>query len=251
MNRRARPSFSVVIPTLQRSSMLHPLVDALCASSHVGEVIIVNNADRPLDFASPKARTLDQERNIFVNAAWNLGVREARFPNVCISNDDLAVDTRIFALMARVLHLPVGIVAPSAQSFRDVERGLLTGASASRGPFRIRPIYRRTEGFGTLMFLRKSHYREIPESMRIWFGDDYLFHQQRRRNFVFDGIPVHTPMSQTCSDQAFNSIFWDDRETYLNLEKGPYEELFGREPTIARRAVAFGRGIRLPHFPSR
>lgn len=64
MQKQAR--FSVIIPTLQRSPRLIPLLETLAAHDLVGEVLIVNNAPTPLPFDHAKVRTLNQEENIFV-----------------------------------------------------------------------------------------------------------------------------------------------------------------------------------------
>lgn len=41
--------FSVVIPTMQASPLLWPLLQSFQAHSLVDEILIVNNSDRPLD----------------------------------------------------------------------------------------------------------------------------------------------------------------------------------------------------------
>lgn len=235
--------FSVIIPTMQRSPMLWPFVEQLCSTNDVDEVLIINNAPARLTFVNRKVRVLDQPQNLYVNPSWNLGVSFARSKYICIANDDLAFDMQLFRRASYLLRLPVGILAPAPECFVDVERGLLTGNNAASGRFHARPVYRRTEGFGTLMFMRRSAYRPIPSDLRIWFGDDYLFHQQERRNLLFRGTAISTPMSSTSSDPSFNPIFWEDRTRYMEMEPGRYEERFGREPATARRLVGAARSI--------
>ena len=36
-----------------------------------------------------KVQRLEQDNNIFVNPAWNLGVEQAKNENICICNDDV------------------------------------------------------------------------------------------------------------------------------------------------------------------
>lgn len=135
--------FSVIIPTLQKSSRLRPLVDLYCSHGLVGEVIIINNAPEPLVHDHPKVRILQQEQNIYVNPAWNMGAREARHPLLAISNDDILPSPRIIAAAARLLKFPVGIIGPSSDSFTRERDGV---------PW-WRPVYLRPGGFGTLMWL--------------------------------------------------------------------------------------------------
>lgn len=84
--------FSVVIPTLQKSSRLEEVVSICTDHPLVHEVLVINNAQQPLTLNSPKVRVLQQEQNIYVNPAWNLGAREARGEYLAIVNDDVIFD---------------------------------------------------------------------------------------------------------------------------------------------------------------
>ena len=61
----------------------------------VREVIVVNNHPDPLDFGRENVRVLQQERNIYVNPAWNLGAREARGKYLAILNDDVLFEPEL------------------------------------------------------------------------------------------------------------------------------------------------------------
>ncbi len=61
------PVFSVVIPTLQRSPDLHPLIEQCAAHPLVLEVLIINNSTDPLTSESSKVRVIQQDENIYVN----------------------------------------------------------------------------------------------------------------------------------------------------------------------------------------
>lgn len=230
-------SFGVVIPTLQRSPLLGDLLVALSAEPLVDQIVVVNNATTELPHSGPKISIISPGENIYVNPAWNAGVRAVSTPLLCIANDDLKFDTSLFHHARRWLRLPVGIVAPAENAFRGVERGLLRDNPPVTGRPRLRPAYRRTEGFGTLMFMRRSNYVEIPSELRICFGDDYLFNQQRHRNAVFSGFPIDTPMGTTSSSAEFVQLFDEDRERYLALPPGPYSSRYSWEPKIARHVV--------------
>jgi hypothetical protein len=187
----------------------------------VGEVIVVNNASMPLGVENRKIRVLDQKENIFVNPAWNLGVREARFPLLAIANDDLLFDTEIFSRMRSILSKrSVGLVGAHSSCFDS-----LNGSTE----FSLKPAYRRSFGFGTLMFMDRTRYHVIPNELRIWFGDDYIFHRQRRRNWTFHGFRIYTPMSVTSRRPEFQSMFEAERNAYLHRHAGRYAERFRLE----------------------
>ena len=66
--------FSVIIPTLQRSGKLKPLIELYSHHHLVKEVLVINNA--PAAIEAPRGvRVLDMGENIYVNPAWNLVAR--------------------------------------------------------------------------------------------------------------------------------------------------------------------------------
>lgn len=208
--------FSVVIPTLQRSSRLRPLVDLYCGSRLVNEIIVVNNAPERLWFPHGKVTVLNQSHNLFVNPSWNLGVSVASSNYLIISNDDIEFDPRIIDATAKIVRGPVGIVGPWAGAFRG----------SGRSPW-FSPAYRRTSGFGTLMFMRSSHFVRIPDDLLIWCGDDWLFNCQRHRNFYLRGSRIETQMSTTAGAPEFAEIKAKDLRVYKGkYDHGAYDRRF-------------------------
>ena len=52
-------------------------------------------------------------------------------------------------------------------------------------------------------------YHKIPENLRIWYGDDFLFKTNNRlgkTNYVIDDIPIFTKASATSDLEDFNEI---------------------------------------------
>ena len=78
--------FSVVIPTMWYSDKTHRNLVNLNDCDEVGEIILIDN-NTPLkpDYIDnlDKVRYLPQKENIFVNPAWNLGVRESVYTYIC------------------------------------------------------------------------------------------------------------------------------------------------------------------------
>lgn len=225
-------TFSVIMPTLQRVPATTALIDDLTASPLVGEILVINNAVAPLPYSSPKLRELRQATNIFVNPAWNLGAREATHQNLCFVNDDIRFDISLFPVVQKFLRIPVGIIAPHEHSFTG-ELSALDRPEARRRT-RFTPVYRRTDGFGTLMFMRRKAFVPIPDPLKVWFGDDFLFHQQRHRNVVFSGVPIHTRMGATSRSAEFTSIGLEETAAYRDITPGDYEERFRRDLQVAR-----------------
>ena len=163
--------FSVIIPTLQRSRELPELVELCAVHPTVREVIVVNNHPDPLDFGRENVRVLQQERNIYVNPAWNLGVREARAEYLAIINDDVLFDPVVLDVAAEFVVKPRrGILA--------LEGTFLNREHATRPRLRVAGSNLIGNSFGMFMCLRRENYVPIPEDLKVWGGDDWLFFHQ-------------------------------------------------------------------------
>ena len=228
MSEKNRGMFSVVIPTLQRAKELHELVEMCAAHPRVLEVLVINNAPEPLAWESPKVRVLQQAENIYVNPAWNLGAREARGRFLAIINDDVMFDPALFDKVSRVLRLPgVGMIGSGRECFE-----VHAGAS-----LRLRPVFERPHAYGVVMFMRRSHYRPIPEQMRIFCGDDWLFQSQGAPNYRITGFRMRTDMSATSGAVPFNpvknaDVAWAHENGVLT---GRYKQRFSWGAALLRR----------------
>lgn len=157
---------TVIVPTLWIVDDFPSYIASVASLSVVGEVLIVDNAqNRAVQIQHPKIRILPQERNIYVNPAWNLGVKQAKYEIICLLNDDLKVLPQFFAQAMSLLvdqqDLKIGLIG------LDWERSL--------GPSGYRVISQRDgAAFGCFMMMRRSDYRKIPGALKIWHGDDYL-----------------------------------------------------------------------------
>lgn len=195
MSSRDEPQFSIIIPTLQRSAELRPLVAQLAEHPRVLEVIVINNASAPLQWASPRVRVLQQGHNIFVNPAWNLGVREARGRLVAIVNDDIEMPNSLLHLASELLSRPwVGLVGADIH-----HRG---------GSRRVRLATHAhiTLGYGVFMALRRKDYIPIPDDLKIWGGDDWLFWSARRPPVVILDSGISTTMGTTSGSAEFRAM---------------------------------------------
>lgn len=87
------------------------------------------------------------------------------------------------------------------------------------------------------MFIRTRSYTPIPEGLRIWYGDDYLFNHQTHRNLYFRRTRIETCMSTSSGDSLFDSIKQRDREPFLaQYQDGGYTRAFSAEAWFWRHA---------------
>lgn len=221
--------FSVIIPTLQRAKELHELVEMCAAHPRVLEVLVINNAPEPLAWESPKVRVLQQEENVYVNPAWNLGAREARGKYLAIVNDDVLFDGDLLDQAARLLNRPwVGMVGI------DVHY---------RGRRKVRPAgpAHTSLGYGVFMAMRSKDYVPIPGDMLIWGGDDFLFWTQRRPPVVLMGVRLDTDMSTTSASPEFQQMRLDEIAATERHLAGVIGQRWWHRPATA---LAFARKAR-------
>lgn len=231
MSESAAPRLAIIIPTLQRSSLLRQLVANLTTSPQVHEVLVINNAPEPLAYEHPKCRVLDMEQNIFVNPAWNRGVEHTNAEHIGLLNDDVIFDVRILPWISRRLARGAGIIGPASHCVRDVHAR--PRRVAPRPVFL--PTYERPYAFGTAMFMRRSDYTPIPDDLKVWRGDDYLFRRQTRRNLIMLGVDIRTHMSTTSSDAAFDAIKEADMRLFHDTyPDNPYRLRYWKEYRASR-----------------
>lgn len=195
----ATQTFTVIIPTLQRSSQLGAIVAQCARHPLVSEVLVINNAQSPLTFPEVNVRVLNQPSNIFVNPAWNLGVRESRTQWIALINDDVRFLDEALDHSAKILrHGLFAIVGPDKTCFQGEQKKSIS--------HRIAQFNTTIFGFGTFMCMRKVDYIPIPGKMPIWGGDDWLFSLQHRPNAVLVHTEFHTEGSTTVSAPEFAAI---------------------------------------------
>ncbi len=197
--------FTAIIPTLQRSPLLTPLLDVLDRADLVAQVIVVNNAPQPLTVTSTKVEVVAPGENLFVNPSWNLGVQRATQPRLIIVNDDVVFPEPLLDVVAERLDRGAGIIG--------LDLSCLAVTPENVRP-RFRPAYVRRYGFGSLMFLDRDSYVPIPHALKVWCGDDWLFRRQKRQNYTITGVPVTTQMGTTSTLPEFSALKADDLRTF-------------------------------------
>lgn len=193
--------YSVVIPTMWNCSFFSAFLKDLLEFSQVGQVIVINNnmekmpGDLPLHH--PKLKMMVFGHNIGVNPAWNIGVREAMYDKVCIANDDVVFDSKIFNKVDTVLNHSSGVVGicPGVKDFNQ--------PPFETGIGQVIPwTGQHTYGFGCLMFVHKHWYNPIPEGLNIYYGDNWIFDTcliSGRTNYIVTDSFFYTPYATTTS----------------------------------------------------
>ena len=240
IGQRITEKFSVVVPTMWRASeQFTAFANELCSSSYVGELIVINNdnSKTPADFPSnDKIKMLDFGRNIFVNPAWNTGVRESQFDRVCILNDDVAFDLKLFEKLQGRVNPGAGVfgLCPGTPDFNQPP---VTDGSIDIIPWTNQHTY----GFGCLMFIHKQSWQAIPDGLDIYFGDNYIFDLQLSRgrtNYLITNMNFKSPFAATTSDRSITGgvldreapIYQQVRAQMNQVIEQPKEQIKEQQP---------------------
>lgn len=176
---------SVIVPTMWKFAPFADFAEQLLKIDLVGELIIINNdnkntPDHPF-LKNPKVKVFDFGRNIFVNPAWNLGAKVAKHDILCILNDDLIFDLRLFYKIVDFIKPEIGLIGLSSGKIDQGQTPLTTGEIGFE-----RFHGQSCVGFGELMFVNKQNWKEIPQGLNVGFGEVFLF-----ESCSLNGIPVY------------------------------------------------------------
>ncbi len=199
--------FSVVIPTMWRSMRLLGMLHRLYNSDHVDEIIIIDNdKDSRFSFDNKKIKLLEQDENIFVNPAWNLGVNECKNENICILNDDVTFNVdEVFSSATQVLSdHPSSCLGVHPLSYKEYNDSIKVAEGSAIG-----------QGWGCCIFLNKENWVEIPDQIKIWFGDNWIV--KNHEKCFSAAFKIFTEMSTTSSMDSLNNVIKKDIQEWKKL----------------------------------
>jgi len=212
-------NYSVIVPTLWKSDLekFYETLQILCGDERVIEVVLIDN---DIKFEHPfkskiillkKLKYYPQMDNIFVNPAWNLGVKKSHGDYLIIMNDDFFVTPNIISLL------------DSHNNHENIENSIF-GISTScyiEEPTSSDILVTDNEGIGTgwgcFFILRKDKWSDIPNELKIWFGDDFITKHILKNNgkvYTFKNIKASS-FSQITSLQMFNDVTENDKQIFF------------------------------------
>lgn len=195
--------FSVVIPTMWGSNFLINMLDEYEKCDLVKEVILIDNNPnlKPELDSFNKVIYYTDNKNIYVNPAWNIGYTLSSY-NLILANDDIFINN-----ISEVLE----IISKSDFDIIGVDwkkSNILTIDEIS--DFGV-------DGYGCFMYIK--NYISIPNQYKIWRGDYIQFdHNKKRGSLKNPGLSGD--ISKTVnSDKNLQGIAKNDYLTYNKLSK--------------------------------
>lgn len=194
--------FTVIIPTIWRGAKLPDLLKKMYECGQIGEVILINNAkDKTPNFERhEKLIYVEPNQNIFVNPAWNMGVRLAKYDYIINTQDDLLFEVNDLVGFINYVEQSgfnlkdLGIIGMHFDNFELKESSEMELVNFENG---------KGAGWACCLIYHKENWKPIPENIKIYFGDNFL-QMSVRPILQIKGLPVETIMSTS----ADTNIDW-------------------------------------------
>jgi hypothetical protein len=197
----------------------------------IGEIILIDNDIHRANHAEltliDKLVYLPQTENIYVNPAWNLGVKTAKYDRLMFLNDDCLMNLNCLFEIYREITPDKGLLGFSELSYCGFAIDIFeTVKNSGMGDYiTIEESYGTNElsgmphfSYGSVMFCHKDSYYEIPEEFKIYYGDLFLYRlnmKNGKSNYVIDDGLIFTKMSTTVS--LVNPQIEKERELFYTV----------------------------------
>lgn len=202
--------YTIIIPTLWESNRTNRLIDDLYSCEYVDEIIIIDNSyNKIIDFyKNDKIRIISKGENIYVNPAWNLGIELSRNDSIALCNDDINFNPNIFELITPNELLKFGIIGQSEFNYncKNTDEPIIEEIIHDE----------RNWGWGCLIFLNRQNWINIPDDIKIWYGDDFIFKCNPSIKSIIKNFNIETEMSTTSDKQIWNNRKQEDYNNYIN-----------------------------------
>lgn len=220
---------TVIIPTLWKADLKYfrKIMGELSACDQVKEVIIIdNNPEARFDLcweAWNNVKFVDDGVDRKVNPAWNKGLSLTKTKYYLLLNDDCLIDEYLIRDSINILesHSNIGLINYHT---KDID----PYAYANRG---VKPQASYVNNIGNYlggwcMCGRTEDYKPIPESLKIFFGDNYIHHNVKKSGKrvvqLISGFVSHALSKTVCSENIYS-------KGYLGTEGLIYQEILMNE----------------------
>ena len=221
---------TVVIPTLQKcKNILVKLIDHLDKDDSVTEIIIIDNSLSGFNHSSPKVIVITPNENIYVNPAWNLGVKKAKNEIVALLNDDIILPENFCRDVIACMNKDMGIIGVNQFFIQELpQKYHLPEANT----IILEKANYMDNYYGIAMFFYKSNYVPIPEEIKIVYGDSWIFtrcEKNKKSNYRINGATIYHYGSLSSGMKVFNPIAKQDSKIYKRLTVSFWDRLFSYE----------------------
>ena len=205
--------YSIIIPTMWKCDRLQTTLRELNEHPLVGEIILIDNTTNDIKIELSKLIHILEGKNTYVTAPWNKGAKLAKYDKLLILNDDIWMNWKILNILEPHITEQIGLIGLDEQEYNIEHTG---------NEFGLEPIEHRNGGWGCAIFVHKENYSPIPEEMKLWGQDDWLFvkaRNRRKQNFKLVGYTIYGELSVTNNILDKDPTILEIRENDLRLKQ--------------------------------
>ena len=183
-----------IIPTILKAEEIYKSIEQFKRlENKKAELIIVDNTHSDFYDSDPRITIVKCSNNIFVNPAWNIGVKLTRNKYICLLNDDIYFNyVTLFNNFEKFIQQnpKLGLIGfnenarhkGSEKELNADHDDLILIDTTDIVPF----------GYGCCIFINKEDYIEIYEDYKIFYGDTILIvsivDMKRKRMYYIDNL---------------------------------------------------------------
>jgi hypothetical protein len=224
--------YSVIIPTMWMVDLDRFKAQLLQLNNCdlVSDIVLIdNNPNFPminklrLIHNLHKINHIKMNENIFVNPAWNIGVKMSIGEYIILLNDDLITNPLIVDLIA--MHdshfdKDIAVYGMNETCYPSWHGHDYTDFIKEVGDIvSIKPSDGYALGWGCMIIMNRKLWVNIPDGIKIWFGDNFIsdtFHKNKLPLYSYWGVKC-TEWSQTIRKLDVNHIIEQDKTNYKKI----------------------------------
>lgn len=216
---------SVIVPTVQKNlKIFYKLISLLNNDDAVDEIIIINNIQKslPKKFNLSKVKIYNSKENMYVNGSWNVGISMIKNNVFLIINDDiLPVENFCTKIMQTSIleSNSTGLVGIDNNFICNKDKEDVTDIDIPNTPNNYRISFDSldrhlfTGDWGSAFWGKKENYYQIPDDIKIIYGDNYLLYKNlnnNKKNYIMKGLPFNHIHSLSSSSHEYEKIVCND-----------------------------------------
>jgi glycosyltransferase involved in cell wall biosynthesis len=224
--------FSIIIPTMQKDlDVLNKLLAQLNDDDSVGEILVIDNSCNGFKTDLSKVIVHFQKENLFVNPAWNLGIKLSsdKYDFFGILNDDIIFQKNLFRAVEEFFEQAdnkVGLAGIDCANNTPKEK---FNSYPENTAVKFVKLDKLSGFWGSAYFGKKSNYFEIPNEIKVFYGDHFLFRRNQqagRQNYSITNISVKHLESLTSHSSSFiKKLFKSDRKYCIKHDGVEHQNL--------------------------
>jgi len=209
---------SVIIPTLWIPDGILERLYEISKIDSVGEIILIDNdISKNMDLSHiSKIVHIKEPKNAYSIPSWNKGVSLAKYDKLLILNDDVETDWDIINQVNEYITPDKGLIGSGVSCWQY-----------KGGNPELHPIGRRQACYACLFFVHKDAYLPIPDGMKVWYGDDWLFLEtidSGKMNYEIINWKMWGESEQTSGLSTFDELKKSDETFYNNYIYNKYNK---------------------------